>query len=427
MAVERVTAPLPEADALRRQLEGALEQVEEALAHHRALAQALAGWAWRARAAEWRPLVQAVLDAQAPLAAALGRIERRAQQEAWDAGAPPLRALGQLAGVRARLEAVVQERLAELALPRLQELPRALSLLAARAAEPSLPPLRPGERLLMEGGPSVGWLRAAQASGVLSLQAGLFALLSLPLGAPAAAVALAGAGVTLALGAVGLHVAHVRRSGRYTLTSERLFWQPAPDVLRQAALAEVPLGALRLERASRTVHLGEALALQGIDSPEALAARLALASLAWALGGAGVPEGVTCDAVLRTAGAPPVAGTALLRREGVLFLPAGSAPALFARLVGAPAPVPVPEVLLLETLAGATGSVLGRRVAPELPAVGGALFPRGALAVAPGAAPLRSVHLEGDGVRLACTLPAGSVQRAHGLLHPEEAAGHSGA
>jgi hypothetical protein len=102
----------PSVEDVRRQLEGRLEVLEAASGHHVRLQRALSWWwGWERRLRREPELVRSVLDCESTYTEALERVLRRAESEGWPESAPGPAFLRDVRARRARLEALVHERL----------------------------------------------------------------------------------------------------------------------------------------------------------------------------------------------------------------------------------------------------------------------------------------------------------------------------
>ena len=243
----------PSAEDARRQLEGRAEVVEDAVRAAAALESLLSGRRWRRHLRARPEVLQALLRQEPVLEEALERIHRRATAERWPEALPVLVTVRQLEALRARLTALVHQRLAAVAEP--PPLREALVRLEERVLRPPSVELAPGETPLMEGGAEdVGLRRWRHGVLFLLVMASAHFLKDDRWGPQAVLCALF----------VGFQLS---RSGRYLLTSERLVWRPRWREPVQLPLSSIPERGVQLGLSGVQVQGECSLALSYLSSP----------------------------------------------------------------------------------------------------------------------------------------------------------------
>jgi hypothetical protein len=138
-----MSAPLsPPLEALRRQLEGRWERIERARERYTLLTRHLASFRWQGALRGQPELLKETREQEAELTEVLAYVEHRAGREQWPRQHPGLRVLQELRALRAKLERLAHERLAQSALQGEASLVEALSALETLAL--ALPPRPPG-------------------------------------------------------------------------------------------------------------------------------------------------------------------------------------------------------------------------------------------------------------------------------------------
>ncbi|KFE67619.1 hypothetical protein [Hyalangium minutum] len=238
-----MAALLPPDNALRVQLEGRWERIEQAHARYAALARQLGSWGWRNQLRDAPELLKAVREQEPGLDEVLEYVERRAQLEHWPQGHPGPAALQRLRAQRARLLAQGRKRLAQWGLPAGASFTEVLSGLESKALAPLPDPPGEAEPVLAEGR---SWFPRS----------------------------------------------------RFWLTPERLVWILSGDAPQQLPLKNLLPGSISLLPAGLGVRVeGEAhVTLPGVRRPRALVALLKLYS--WKRRG---PEGMARERVTRRA------------------------------------------------------------------------------------------------------------------------------
>lgn len=298
-----MAALLPPDNALRVQLEGRWERIEQAHARYAALARQLGSWSWRNQLRDAPELLKAVQEQEPGLDEVLEYVERRAQLEHWPKHHPGPTALQLLRAQRTRLLALGRKRLSQWGLPVGASFTEVLSGLESRALVPLPDPPGEAEPVLAEGR---SWFPGS----------------------------------------------------RFWLTPERLVWFPSRDEPQQLPLKNLLPGSISLLPAGLGVRVkGEAhVTLSGVRRPRALAALLKLYSRRRRESEAPVRELVTRRAFLDELGTgreeDRVWGTCVFRPGYLAFLPERQ-PTLRDRLrhlVGAASPTVPAGLKRLEAL-----------------------------------------------------------------------------
>lgn len=328
----------PSPEDVRRKLEGRVEAVEAALGRYTALESVLNSGRWKRRLRQAHGAVHELLAHEAAVAEALTRIRRRAESEGWPEDTPVLATVRDVTARRARLEALVRQRLEKLAPPTGEpSLEEDLARLEGLVLQPIPLEPAPGEvRLLQQTkqdpdqGPLIGKLYLLTLTFV-ALAHGAMKLL----GPPAFLAVLAAYVVPLVL--FGL------RTGAYWLTSDRLVWKPLLGEPVAVPLRSIRPGGVRVQPRLGTVHVeGERTAhVRHILESERLAAFLELHRQPPLLGasraGLRLGEVAFYPAELREGGTVRH-GLAVLRPRYVAFLPREAGAAVLQAVTGAPVP-----------------------------------------------------------------------------------------
>jgi|GEM_PF-3006159 len=246
-----------EESALRRQLEGGVEELEAALERYRHLTSALGARRWKQRLQQQPTLLSDAVAGESALAEVLPRIQRRAERESQSAEFAS-QLLRRVEEERTRLTTAMNRRLRPAAPG--TTLAERLGQLSAVALRPLPRPPGPGELRLLEGH---AWLPPAESL-----------LLFLPLWWILASFL--GVGITLPL-LVAFWLAFYARSGSYWLTSERLIWQPRWSDPVEVRLSDIGEGHLRVG-AFNTVTVGaqDGVPLLHVSDATRLAALLSI-------------------------------------------------------------------------------------------------------------------------------------------------------
>jgi len=141
--ISGMSAPLPPPlEALRRQLEGRWERIEQARERYTLLTRNLASFRWQGALRGQPDLLKQTREQEAELTEVLAYVEHRAGREHWPRQHPGLRVLQELRALRAKLERLAHKRLAQSALQSGASLEEALGALEALTL--ALPPQPPG-------------------------------------------------------------------------------------------------------------------------------------------------------------------------------------------------------------------------------------------------------------------------------------------
>jgi len=148
---------LPPESALRVQLEGRWERIEQAQARYAALTRQLGSRHWRHLLRSEQGLLTAVREQEPGLDEVLEYVERRAQLERWPKDHPGPATLRALRTQRARLESLGRKRLTQWGLQGGESFAGVLSGLEAQALVPMPQPPGEAEPVLAQG---CSWLSA---------------------------------------------------------------------------------------------------------------------------------------------------------------------------------------------------------------------------------------------------------------------------
>ncbi|MDY7227254.1 hypothetical protein [Hyalangium rubrum] len=344
---ERLRAPVssssPERELtledVRRTLEGRLEVIEAAQKRYAVLERRLKGAGWKRRLRAWRGFSKEVLQHEAELAEALSRARRRAELAGWPETLPALEPLRDVGARRARLEALVQKRLGELALPSgPPTLEEDLVRLEAVLREPRVSAPGPGETRLLE----------MKRNEYFPLPVAALIAVFLPL----VHFASLWGGTTPALITVVtfvcLLVTYALRAGEFWLTSERLVWRPVLGEPVSVSLRSIQAGGVQVERFMRSVRVqgDRRVHVRYVEPLHKLAALVEMHRqppfLGSSRGGQRLSNVSLFEVVLWEGPGHRVrTGWAVLRPEGVSFLPVGSGTQTFQAITGAAAPAGV--------------------------------------------------------------------------------------
>jgi len=324
-----------------------MELIEAASKRYATLEKRLKSFAWKHQLRARPELVHEVLAQEDLLEEAITRTQRRSELEGWPETLPALEPLREVLRRRGRVGGLVRKRLEELTGPtEAPSLKKDLEHLEKLVRQvPSLT-LGPGETRLLE-------MKKNQS---IPPPLAAFILLLVPFVHLMALVA----GPTLLLGAVGVFLtllaAFIMRAGEFWLTSERLIWKPLVGEPVTVSLRSIREGGIHLERLSRSMRVqGDRIVhVRYVEPLEQLAALVELHRqpplLDASRSGVRLPDVSFYPATLRErseAMAQP--GWAVLRPQGVSFLPLGAGPRLLETVTGKPPPagvnVEVPWVL----------------------------------------------------------------------------------
>lgn len=245
-----------EESALRRQLEGGLEEIEAALERYRQLSSALRARRWKQKLQQQPTLLSEAVAGESALTDVVPRLQRRIERDPQGAEFAS-RLLRRLEEERSRLTAAMNRRLRTAAHGTLAE---RLERLSSVALEPLPLPPGPGETRLLEGH---SWMPAPLA---LLLLLPLWWILANSLGGWLVVPLLA-----------AFWFSFYARSGSYWLTSERLIWQPRWSDPVEVRLSDIGDGNLRVGSLN-TVTVGErdGVTLRHVPNAETLAALLSI-------------------------------------------------------------------------------------------------------------------------------------------------------
>jgi hypothetical protein len=286
---------------------------------------------------------------------ALARTKRHAEGEGWPEGTPMLVAVRELAARRERLTTLARSRLSELApvsgAPSLEaDLPR-LDTLVRKKASLSL---GPGEVLVFEG--QQKWEKSQDVPPLLIYL--LLTSLVLALSGVLADTLFPGSGVAavllLVLSVVPWMVVGLR-SGRVWLTSERLLWEPVLGESVAVPLTSISPGGIHLDTKLLNVQVeGERRVLvRHMTNAGHLATLLELHRQpplrGAARAGVRLAQVALYPAVLRE-GPERHPGHAVLRPDGVSFIPEDRAAEALQALTGTRTALPVTLAHVLEEL-----------------------------------------------------------------------------
>jgi hypothetical protein len=339
---ERPRAPLSPAErelsseALRRQLEGRLEIIEAARKRYAKLEKQLRGITWKRRLRTQADFLQEVIDQEAPLDEALNRARRRGEVEGWPESLPALEPLRDVLRRREHVGMLVRKRLIELAVsPDAPDLRKDLTTLRSVLQEPPILMPAPEETRILE-------MRRNTSIPPPLL---VLILLVVPLLQMAAAF-MGPAAVLLVLGLFFTLIAlTVTRAGEFWLTSNRLVWKPLIGKPVSVSLRSIRSGGIQVERLARGVRVqGDRIVHVRYAEPvERLAALLEMHRqppfFGASRGGLRLPQVSLYEATLHEGpGGSTRQGVAVLRPQGVSFIPRGTGHKALKALTGEPPP-----------------------------------------------------------------------------------------
>jgi hypothetical protein len=319
-----------------------MELLEAAGKRYAALEQRLRGVAWKRRLRANPGLLEEVLDQEAQLEEALARTRRRMELEGWPETLLALEPLRDVSRRRAHLGERVRKRLAELAVP-----------LGAPDLKAELTALRNILQEVPFAAPAAQETRILEMkrNASIPLPVALLIFSMVPLLHLVAAFSGPGVIMGFATLLVSLVVLFVARAGEFWLTSERLVWRPVMGEPVSVSLRSIRPGGIQVERLSRGVRVeGDRIVHVRYAEPvEKLAALLELHRqpplLGASRGGLRLPGVCLYEATLQGGpGTPARQGVAVLRPQGVSFVPRGTGREALKALTGA---VP-PEGLTVE-------------------------------------------------------------------------------
>lgn len=321
---------------LRRQLEGRLEVIEAARKRYATLEKQLSGIAWKRRLRVRAHLLQEVLDQEDSLDEALTRAHRRGEVEGWPESLPALAPLRDVLRRREHVGTLVRKRLTELAVPLdAPNLRKDLAELRSILQEPPILAPAPEETRILE-------MRRNT-----SVPPPLLVLILLVI--PLLRVTITFMGPAAALLALGLFATlvtlAVARAGDFWLTSDRLVWKPVIGKPVSVSLRSIRPGGIQVERLARGVRVqGDRIVHVRYAEPvEKLAALLEMHRqppfLGASRGGLRLPQVSLYEATLHEGrGGAMRQGVAVLRPQGVSFIPRGTGHKALQALTGEPSP-----------------------------------------------------------------------------------------
>jgi hypothetical protein len=356
---------------LRRQLEGRLEIIEAARKRYATLEKQLSGLAWKRRLRAQADFLQEVIDQEAPLDEALTRARRRGEVEGWPESLPALEPLRDVLRRREHVGTLVRKRLTELAVPPdATELRKDLAALRSILQEPPILLPAPDETRILE------------ISRNTSIPPPLLVLILLVIPLLRVAVSLMGpAAVLLILGLFSTLIAlAVSRAGDFWLTSDRLVWKPVIGKPRSVSLRSIRPGGIQVERLARGVRVqGDRIVHVRYAEPvEKLAALLEMHRqppfFGASRGGLRLPQVSLYEAALHEGpGGATRQGVAVLRPQGVSFIPRGTGHKALQAITGEPPPkeLNVEVSWVLEELRWLTEAEFDANLARVVDATGG--------------------------------------------------------
>jgi hypothetical protein len=356
---------------LRLQLEGRLEIIEAARKRYATLEKQLRGLAWKRRLRAQTDLLREVIDQEDPLDEALTRARRRGEVEGWPESLPALEPLREVVRRREHVGMLVRKRLTELAVPPdAPELRRDLTMLRSVLQEPPILMPAPEETRILE-------MRRNT-----SIPPPLLVLILLVV--PLLRVALVFMGPTSALLALGLFSASIAltfaRAGEFWLTSDRLVWKPVFGRPVSVSLRSIRSGGIQVERLSRGVRVqGDRIVHVRYAEPvEKLAALLEMHRqppfFGASRGGLRLPQVSLYEATLHEGPAGTTRqGVAVLRPQGVSFIPSGTGHKALKALTGElpPQELKLEVSWILEELRWLTDAEFDANLARVVEATGG--------------------------------------------------------
>jgi hypothetical protein len=378
---------------LRRQLEGRLEVIEAARKRYATLEKQLSGIAWKRRLRAQPSVLQEVLDQEAPLDEALTRARRRGEVEGWPESLPALEPLRDVLRRRAHLGMLVRKRLTELKVPLgTPELRKELSALQSILHEP--PTVMP----------SLEETRILEMSRNTSIPPPLLVLILLVIPLLRAAIALMGpAAVLFVLGLFfSLVTLAVARAGEFWLTGDRLVWKPVIGKSVSVSLRSIRSGGIQVKRLARSVRVqGDRIVHVRYAEPvEKLAALLEMHRqppfFGASRGGLRLPQVSLYEATLREGpGGATRQGVAVLRPQGVSFIPRGTGHKALQALTGEPPPkeLRLEVSWVLEELRWLTEAEFDAYLARVVEATGGVHWSAWEARRKPGAPVWKQIHI----------------------------------
>jgi hypothetical protein len=309
-----------------------MELIEAASKRYATLEKRLKSVAWKHHLRARPEFIQEVLGQEDALMEAIARTQRRGELEGWPQALPALEPLREVLRHRARVEGLIRKRLEELAGPTAAPaLKTDLAHLEQLVRDTPSLEMAPGETRLLE-------MKRNQ-----SIPPPLAVLIFLLV--PFVHLTAILAGPTFLLFAVATFItllaAFVMRAGEFWLTSDRLIWKPLMGEPVSVSLRSIRKGGIQMERLTRSMRVqGDRLVhVRYVEPLEKLAALLEMHRqppfLGASRGGMRLAEVSYYPATLREApGTAVVPGLAVLRPQGVSFLPLGKEAKVLGAITG---------------------------------------------------------------------------------------------
>ncbi|WP_164012895.1 hypothetical protein [Pyxidicoccus trucidator] len=376
----------PSPEDVRRRLEGGAEVLDAARARHAALEVVLRSRRWMRRLRASPELVPEWRKHEPVVAEALERAKRRALAEDWPEDTPVRRTLRELEECRTRLEALVRRRLKALApVPEAPSLEAGLARLDALARRKVSRTLAPGEVVVLKGwqngrafsrdSDSRPWMLLLFLLAYL-----LYLFLMFQLSHVLGKWALLGIPAFVFLPMLWGALRSLSRLGRFWLTRERLLWKPVLGAAESVPLSSIPPGGVHLELATDSVRVdGEVrVHMPELSNATHLAVLLELhrqLPLPGAARAARPGPPLILPGSLQGTGQSWGSGQAILRPEGIAFIPGSSGAAALQALTGQRVDLPVKLEQVLEHLRALPEAEFDARVARLVGALDGVHWP----------------------------------------------------
>jgi hypothetical protein len=378
---------------LRRQLEGRLEIIEAARQRYATLEKQLRGVAWKRRLRNQTDFLLEVTAQEAPLDEALNRARRRGEVEGWPESLPALEPLRDVLRRREHVGTLVRKRLIELGVPPdAHDLRKDLTTLRSVLQEPPVLMPAPEETRILE------------MSRNTSIPPPLLVLIFLVVPLLRVAVAFMGpAAVLVVLGLFSTLIALiVSRAGEFWLTSNRLVWKPVIGKPVSVSLRSIRSGGIQVERLARGVRVqGDRIVHVWYAEPvEKLAALLEMHRqppfFGASRGGLRLPQVSLYEAtLLEGPGGTTRQGVAVLRPQGVSFIPRGTGHKALKALTGEPPPegLKLEVSWVLEELRWLTDAEFDANLARVVEATGGLQWSAWESRYKPGTPVWKEIHI----------------------------------
>jgi hypothetical protein len=313
-----------------------MELIEAAGKRYATLEKRLKSIAWKQQLRARPELIHEVLSQEDLLEEALSRTRRRGELEGWPETLPALEPVREVLRRRARVEGLVRKRLEELsASTEAPSLKKDLAHLEKLVREVVSMKLGPGETQLLGTKNNQAMPRPLAVLLFMLLPlvyaTGLFSRPSVMLG-------MVGLGFTLL-------VVFLLRAGEFWLTSDRLIWKPLVGDTVSVSLSSIRDGGIHMEGAAQSLRVqgDRAVHVRYTDPLEQLAVLLELHRqpplLGSSRGGVRMADVSFYPARLQEGpGKPARSGWAVLRPQGVSFLPLQAGARLLESITGKPPP-----------------------------------------------------------------------------------------